>query len=77
MRLQDRVCGNGSGLKMSNNGSVYRGNANRIRLQEVVIRFSSEDGIRLRENIEPVLLSNVDINDNEGFGADIEGVSLY
>ena len=64
------------GEKMSNNGSVYRGNANRIELQEVVIRFSSDDGIRLRENIEPVLLSNVEINDNEGFGADIEGVGL-
>ena len=47
-----------------------------MELREVSVRLSSGDGIRLSENIEPVLFSDIEIYDNEGYGVNLTGSGL-
>ena len=47
-----------------------------IALEEVVVRLSSLDGIRLIDNPEPLSLSGVEIYDNDGYGINVTGNGL-
>ena len=47
-----------------------------MELEEVVVRLSSSDGIRLNDNTEPVSFSDIEIYENEGYGINIAGNGL-